>query len=286
MTILRSLALCVVALAISTPFSRAVTYTTVDVPGASETLGVWDINNTGQMVGAYYDAAFQQHGFIDTNGTFTTLDFPGATATQLHGINDSGQVVGLYCASDGTCHGFYYDGTTFTTIEPKNVMESSLEKINNSGQMAGWAEDLASVDHAFTYDSSTSSFSSLRPPRGDDGVAHGINNLGFVVGRYSVGSTEPAFLYGGGRYRQIAYPAANTTEAQDINDSGAVVGFLTLDSQRGTQYHGFLYQTGQFVRFVFPGTSFTEALGINNAGMIVGLYGDSSNIGHGFLRTP
>ena len=55
----------------------------------------------------------------------------------------------------------------------------------------------------------------------------------------------------------------------------------TLDSQRETQYHGFLYQTGQFV-FVFPGTSYGKTFGINNAGMIVGIYGDSSNLSHGF----
>lgn len=288
MSIARSLSLCLLTLTLISDFSHAVTYTTVDVPGASETRGVWDINNIGQMVGGYYDnTVFQEHGFIDTNGSFATLDFPAAILTESHGINDSGQVVGEYCASDGTCHGFYYDGATYTTIEPNHVTSSSLQKINNAGQMAGFAVDAASVVHAFIYDLSTNSITVLRPPRGSNAVADGINNVGDVVGYYLVGSSLPGFIYGGGHYKKIAFPpVSNSTEAQDINDSGVVVGVVTLDTQKGTEYHGFLYQTGQFVRFVFPGTSVTEAFGINNAGMIVGLYGDSSNNSHGFLRTP
>jgi hypothetical protein len=36
------------------------------------------------------------HGFLDTNGTFTTIDAPGGPSinTQLYDINDSGEIVG------------------------------------------------------------------------------------------------------------------------------------------------------------------------------------------------
>jgi hypothetical protein len=42
--------------------------------------------------------------------TFTTLDYPGATSTQLTGVSD-GRIVG-----NGSGHGFVYDGTTFTEL--------------------------------------------------------------------------------------------------------------------------------------------------------------------------
>ena len=34
-------------------------------------------------------------GFLDVNGTFTSIDVPGAIATELNGINDVGHIVGV-----------------------------------------------------------------------------------------------------------------------------------------------------------------------------------------------
>ena len=54
------------------------------------------INNAGQIVGAYSDRS-GTHGFLlDVNGSYTTLDVPGAIATDPFGINDVGQIVGNY----------------------------------------------------------------------------------------------------------------------------------------------------------------------------------------------
>jgi len=62
------------------------------------------INNNLDMVGWYIDANGRHHGFINRfglaiprwRGAFATIDFPGATLTELNGINDQGQVVGRY----------------------------------------------------------------------------------------------------------------------------------------------------------------------------------------------
>jgi hypothetical protein len=40
------------------------------------------------------------------NGTFATLDVPGATSTSAASINNSGQVTGSYWDSFGRYHGF------------------------------------------------------------------------------------------------------------------------------------------------------------------------------------
>jgi probable HAF family extracellular repeat protein len=71
--------------------------TTLDVPGAVLTVAL-DINDRGQVVGGYIDAAGRQHGFVYDNGRHTTIDAPrpldpvamGSIAT---GINDRGEVV-------------------------------------------------------------------------------------------------------------------------------------------------------------------------------------------------
>src|SRR5256886_13193716 len=84
----------------------AAIFTTIDVPGAPCTLP-FAINNGGQIVGYYAETCTAVgpypngpvHGFLLDRGTFTTIDFPGATSTRAHGINNGGQIVGDYACS-------------------------------------------------------------------------------------------------------------------------------------------------------------------------------------------
>jgi probable HAF family extracellular repeat protein len=69
-------------------------YTTVDAPGLPNAIAN-GINNSGQIVGSYSDAA-GDHGFLFDLGSYTTLDVPGSAGTAVTGINDSGQIVGYY----------------------------------------------------------------------------------------------------------------------------------------------------------------------------------------------
>jgi probable HAF family extracellular repeat protein len=62
-----------------------------------------DINDRGQIVG-YYGDSTGIHGFLYSEGVYTTIDDPSATSnTTPTGINDRGQIVGFY--DDGQ-HGF------------------------------------------------------------------------------------------------------------------------------------------------------------------------------------
>jgi hypothetical protein len=59
-------------------------------------------------VGYYYDG-HATHGFLlDANGSFTTLDFPGASPTRTlrFAINDAGEIVGYYWHVNGMNHAF------------------------------------------------------------------------------------------------------------------------------------------------------------------------------------
>src|SRR5439155_22017742 len=77
--------------------SRAnATFTTIDAPGAANGTSAAGINAHGQIVGSYSDAAGNNHSFLLDDGTFTTIDFPGAPYTKAVGINDRGQIVGGY----------------------------------------------------------------------------------------------------------------------------------------------------------------------------------------------
>ncbi|PYU24508.1 MAG: hypothetical protein DMG30_08405 [Acidobacteria bacterium] len=78
------------------------TFTTVDVPGATNT-GAAGINNLGHIVGGYNQSSgfFPDHGFLDVGGMFTVIDDPNATSeTTATDINRSDQIVGSYNFTD------------------------------------------------------------------------------------------------------------------------------------------------------------------------------------------
>jgi probable HAF family extracellular repeat protein len=62
------------------------------------------INNEGQIVGAFVDST-GEHGFLDTDGSFTTIDPPGSLLFEVeaNGINDVGEIVGF---NNGTGRSF------------------------------------------------------------------------------------------------------------------------------------------------------------------------------------
>ena len=92
--------------------AAAATFTTFVVNGASETFPA-AIDATNDVAGTWYDSGDVTHGFIRTSdGTITSFDPTGSTATEVHGMNDNQVVVGSFKDSNGT-HGFLRaaDGT-------------------------------------------------------------------------------------------------------------------------------------------------------------------------------
>ncbi len=56
--------------------AQAGNFTTIDVPGTSQTY-LRGINNAGDVVGFYYDGS-RTHNFPPSNNVFTTTNAPGA----------------------------------------------------------------------------------------------------------------------------------------------------------------------------------------------------------------
>ena len=114
-------------------------------------------------------------------------------------------------------------------------------------------------------------------------VVQGINNLGQLVGEYTVrnpstpGSTgDPypqAFVDTGGTITTIGpggLPYGQNSSATGINNRGQIVGH---SGHYETTARGFLYQGGQFTEIDAPGnTAFTTAFGINDFSQVVGSY--------------
>ena len=93
---------------------------------------------------------------------------------------------------------------------------------------------------------------------------------------------EHSFHYKAGKYEPLTYPGAKETGAQDINDSGQVVG--SFPDAGGT--HGFVYLENVSVftpALNCPTGTVTVLRGINDGGQIVGGCVDAQGNEHPFL---
>ncbi|MBI4467770.1 MAG: peptidoglycan DD-metalloendopeptidase family protein [Acidobacteria bacterium] len=225
------------------------TFTTINFQGFYETI-LFDINESGQIVGEYWDGnAFR--GLLYDNGNLLTINPPGATTSAALGINDSGQIVGQY-ETAGTIHGFRYygslttvDSTKFETIDYPGATLSSARRINDAGDIVG-LYDAGGSRHGFLR---SGGFSPIDVPSAASTRALGINDSGKIVGSYSDGNTEHGFFYDG-----ISTPipidilGASYTEASAINLAGQIVG----EYGEGSTIHGFLTVINQPLTFVHP----------------------------------
>jgi uncharacterized membrane protein len=137
-------------------------YRTFEAPGAALTT-IYAINNRGQMVGQYVDAAGALHGFLLDQGVFTTIDAPGATVTVPFAINNHGQIVGR--SSDGVRNrrfllrngrfmritppgAFipYFIGTLATDIDDRGRIASAYDLVQH-GYVRHRRGDVSTFDH-------------------------------------------------------------------------------------------------------------------------------------------
>ena len=81
-------------------------------------------------------------GFANNGGTFSNVDFPGASETQAIGVNDAGQIVGDYFDAASVEHGFVSSGGTFTAIDFPGAIGTSAAGINAAGDIVGvWSTE-------------------------------------------------------------------------------------------------------------------------------------------------
>ena len=87
---------------------------------------------------ASYTAGGITHGYLlDKEGSFTTIDVPGASSTVPLGINARGDIVGRYSAG-GITHGFLLDKAgSFTTIDVPGASAAEALAINPQGDIVG-----------------------------------------------------------------------------------------------------------------------------------------------------
>jgi len=283
---------------------------TIDVPQALQTQPV-AINNAGAIVGGYVARNGSVHAFLRSpNGSFTTVDPPGAALAFAWSISPGGAITGVFgrSASD-SYHGFLRnpDGT-YATFDAPGAGTSPGQgtagyDVNVADEVAGDVIDsngvyrsyLRAADGTFTVFDAPGA--GTAPGQGTEvATVDGLNSMGVVVGAYS----DAANVYHGflrasdGSVVEFDVPGAGTgpgqgTQEGGINQAGTTEGFYT--DAVGT-YHSFLRSsTGTIIPYDAPGAGTgagqgTLAANINAQGEIAGAYIDFNNVVHGFVREP
>jgi|SRR5271165_3806791 len=193
------------------------------------------INDAGQVVGSAVTADGANHPFLYSNGQMTDLGTLGSPNNvnwwnSAQGINTSGVVTGTSYDAQGNFFGFVWKNGKMTKIGTLGGSWSQGYAINNKGQVTGLAYLKNGNAHAFLMDPS-GKLTDLGSIDGPSGITwgFGINDAGVVVGQSSFPNTYHAFVYSGGKMKDLnkLIPAKSgwvLLEADSINNAGQIVG--------------------------------------------------------------
>ena len=164
--------------------------TNIDNPvGAPNTTILYDINDHGEMVGAYQDASIPATITPSTTDgvSFHNFDYPGATGTIAAGIDLAGDIVGEWEDASMVDHGFLLKGARSSRQTPR-ARQTTAIGINDSGAISGYFTDASSLFHGFIYLGNT--FTQVDVAGASEtGIAR-IKNKGDITGVYIDSATR------------------------------------------------------------------------------------------------
>jgi hypothetical protein len=225
-------------------------FTAENFPGSAQTqvVGI-NSNSSPTTVGFWIDAAGNNFGFVDQNGSFTSVMDPNTPAVtpsvnQLLGVNNNNVAVGFFTEANGNNQGYTYNiaSKTFSAVNDPNGVSTTAAGINNAGEIAGFYVDAAGNTHGFLDVGGV--FMTIDDPNGNgtNTMLLGLNNVGQAVGSYvnAMGETE-GLIYNiaTNTFQTISDPNSSATPAfgvngttiNGINDQGDLVGFYSNGSQ-------------------------------------------------------
>jgi len=231
-------------------------YVNENFPHSAQTQ-VIGLNNVGNTVGFWANAAGANFGFYTAGGRFHEVNYPKAPMAspqvdQLLAINDHGVAVGFYTNSANNNRGFTY-----------NIHTKVFKRVLIPGASQGLT--------------------------GPSLMAAGINNNGVIAGSYvTSGGETVAFVATKHTFTTLVFPHSTSTQAFGINNAGEVVGDYTTGSGKSMKMHGFTWTHRHGFKGVSDphGLNTTTINGVNDHGQLVGFYVDAAGNTDGFLATP
>ena len=254
------------------------TYTTLDDPlsdgssdgGNNKGTISHSINDLGQIVG-FYVSGQQDHGFLYSGGTFTSLNDPfGTDGTAAYGSNDAGQIVGEYFDGSNTEHGFVYSNGTYTTLDdPLGTKGTAAWGINDMGQIVGYYIDSSGVNHGFLYSGGT--YTTIDNAFGTGTFLYDINDAGEIVGQY---------LDSSGTYHSFLASPLALTSPPATSVQAEVLGLYMALYNRAADFPGYSYWVG-----IDSGQPDSGGVTVANASTTAVTLSDAAVLGQAFVNT-
>ncbi|MGO9079244.1 MAG: hypothetical protein ACLQDY_09415 [Streptosporangiaceae bacterium] len=224
-------------------------YTAENFPGSVQTQ-VTGLNDIGTTVGFYStqntaSMSNNNFGFYARGGHFHAVNFPtpnqaSPPVDQLLGVNDGQVAVGFYTNGQGLSRGYEYNirKHRFSRVLVPGIANLSKSvtltatAINNFGDVAGFYSVNGGTTIGFVK-TSGGHLTKLAVPGAAMTQPFGLNDLGEVVGAYTVGSGSNAVMHGftwrhGHGFTTVDDPnGPGATVINGVNDRGDLVGFYT-----------------------------------------------------------
>jgi probable HAF family extracellular repeat protein len=152
-------------------------------------------------------------------------------------------VTGTSYDAQGNFFGFVWHNGKMVKIGTLGGSWSQGYAINNKGQVTGVAYTKSGLAHAFIANCGSCALKDLGTIAGSTSTVwgFGINDSGVVVGQSTFGGTYHAFVYSGGKMKDLnkMIPAGSgwvLIEADGVNALGQIVGM----GMHNGQEHGYL----------------------------------------------
>ncbi len=269
------------------------------------------LNNLGQVVGySEVGATGSRAATLWDNGRITDLGREGNNVgySVARDINDQGTIVGAANTGGIFANGFVFDASGFQVAGTQYMGGSNLG-INNNNIMVGHSfffgdPDTASI--AAPDDRGGYQTQDLGPSGFNFSLATAINDQGMSVGHTSWSLTDgwQAAIFSHSLDEPTGFPTLlgtldglNTSEANDVNNNGMVVGYSWdgthsgLESRAWAWNEGVMYDLNELLTDDSEFALLIEATGVNDFGDIVG-YGllDDGSVSafviEGFVPAP
>jgi hypothetical protein len=154
-------------------------FSDIIVPTATAGTIAYGINDSGDVVGQFSDSA-GTHGFL-FNGSYETLNAPGATVTIAVGINNSGLIT-LQSVNSGGVSSWVLIGTHYVQLNVPGAVTTAVHSINNLDEIAFSWFDLSGLEHGAVRAGTT--YHLIDDPAGTGTGIETINDNKIIVGKY------------------------------------------------------------------------------------------------------
>jgi probable HAF family extracellular repeat protein len=243
-----------------------------------------DINNAGQIVGAFVDLKTQiSRALLHHRGTVTDLGDLGASSASATAINEAGVIVGVASVPPSTpgateFHGFVWrDGvlSDLGALATPGPGRSRAEAINAGGLIVGTSVANDGF-HAVLWDGDE-----LLDLGGLPGLASstavGISKRGVIAGNSNVaGGGVRAWTWKEGEFTELPSLGGGDSVINAVNRRGWIVGHSST-APGGFPIHAFFYRAGVMTDLGTLGFPESFAFGINKRGDIVGFAADTDS---------